>query len=168
MKTIIINGKKQEMVTSSKMSKMMNDIIFASHISKELEIKNGNIDIIRDSFWLNCKEGIPLRLAKVEYERHALFNAKVSSKQRGRLYKLTKYIKNLIEDYDGWMDFMRPSEIQKVELMCQKWNIPVLVVLKVLSSYSYDDDINHLFMPPTFEFMLEVEEARRGKLLRNF
>lgn len=167
-KVIIINGKEEQMVTVAKMSRVKNDIIFASRFSNNLEIKNGKVDIIRDCFWLNGKECISAKLLRTEHERHALFNKKVSAKTRGRLYKLTIYIKNLIEKYNGWMHNMRPSELMKLETMCQKWHIDTRLVLKVLSSYSYEDDINHLFLPPTFEFMVEVEELRRGKLLRNF
>lgn len=169
MKTIItINGNKHVVNTSAKMSKAANDILFASKLSKEIEIRHGKVYVIRDSFWLNCKESIPLDLAKPEYERRRLFNKKVSAKTRGRLYKLTVFIKNLIEKYNGWMEDIQPNEIRELNIMCQKWHIDKDILWEVLSDYTYEDDDTHAYLPPTFDFMCEVEEVRRGKPLRKF
>ena len=167
MKTII-NGKKHVVNTSAKMSKVANDIVFASKISKEIEIRHNKLFVIRDSFWLNCKESTPLDLVKVEYNRRRLFNKKVSCKQRGRLYKITLYLKGLIEKYNGWLEDIQPNEIKYLLNMCQKWHIDKDILWEVLSDYTYDDDDSHAYLPPTFDFMCEVEELRRGKLLRNF
>lgn len=167
MKTII-NGKKHVVNTSAKMSKVANDIVFASKISKEIEIRHNKIFVIQDSFWLNCKESTPLDLIKPEYERRRLFNQKVSPKQRGRLYKLTKYIKNLIEKYNGWLEDVNANEVYKLNSMCQKWHIDKDILWEVLCDYTYDDDDSHAYLPPTLEFMINVEELRRGKPLRNF
>lgn len=172
MKTlnIIINGNKHVVNTSAKMSKAANDILFASSLSKrhEIEIRNQKIYVIEDNFWLECKEAVPLDLVKPEFERRKEFNKKVSPKQRGRLYKLTRYIKELISKYNGWMEDIQPNEIMKFNLMCQKWHIDRELVYEVLMGYTYIGDDTHVFTPPTFEFMVELEELRRGKLLRNF
>lgn len=172
MKTfnIIINGNKHVVATTSKMTKEANDIIFASKLSKrhEIEIRHGKVYVIEDNFWLECKDAVPLHLVRPEYERRRLFNKKVSAKQRGRLYRLTLFIKELISKYNGWLEDMQPNEIIKFNLMCQKWHIDRELVYEVLMGYTYIGDDRHVFLPPTFEFMVELEELRRGKPLRKF
>lgn len=93
------------------------------------------------------------------------FNKTVSEKERGRLYKLTKKIKNILSE-SQWIEEWDYDTLVNLNKDCIKYGYTIKNILDVLDRYySYEDYPGHYFMPGTFDFMKHLFEEKIKRVI---
>lgn len=163
MKNLVIRMEKQ-------MEKQNNQCKNAKMYVKKGMILDARIDRIVGvevciAKWKGGSEWESFTSFENRLREHSCFNKSVSEKERGRIYKLTKKIKNILSE-SQWLEEWDEDEINKLNKLCRKYGYSINMVVSILDRYySYEDYPGHYFMPGTFDFMKHLFEEKVKRVI---
>lgn len=112
--------------------------------------------------WEYGSEWISFKEFEKNRQEQIAFNLSLSSKERGRLYKIVTMLKNEFNKLNTtWLTEISNEKLLEIDRIAKKYKYSLNMMIDILDrDYSYDDYKFHYFLPRTFDFMKKLWEMK--------